>query len=69
MGFDTLPNEQIMLNSVILTPPYTFNAIGDREVLDEALNAPQGIVDKMNASFDNFKYTLAEKDLIEIGQI
>ncbi|MFC1656255.1 DUF881 domain-containing protein [Patescibacteria group bacterium] len=69
VGFDTLPNGQIMLNSVILTPPYTFSAIGDKATLKQAIEAPRGILDRITGAFNEFEYTLEEKDRIEMEQI
>jgi uncharacterized protein YlxW (UPF0749 family) len=69
VGFDTLPNGQIMLNSVILTPPYTFSAIGDKSTLKQAIEAPRGILDRISGAFNEFEYTLEEKDRIEMEQV
>ncbi len=69
VGFDTLPNGQIMLNSIILTPPYTFNAIGDKTTLRQAIEAPRGILDRIAGAFNEFEYTLEEKDRIEMKQV
>jgi uncharacterized protein YlxW (UPF0749 family) len=69
VGFDTLPNGQIMLNSIILTPPYTFKAIGDKTNLKQALETPHGILDRMKATFDELNYTLEEKDRVEMEKV
>lgn len=69
VGFDTLPNGQIMLNSVILTPPYTFSAIGDKTTLKQAMEVPRGILDRITGAFGEFKYTLEEKDRIEMKPV
>lgn len=69
IGFDKLPNGQIMLNTVILTKPYTFSAIGDKKTLTETLKLPGGILDRMKNSIDNFEYTTTEKDRIEMKKV
>jgi uncharacterized protein YlxW (UPF0749 family) len=69
IGFDTLPNGQIMLNSVILNPPYTFAAIGDKSALLESLEAPRGILNRMELVIENFHYSLEEKDRIEMEKV
>lgn len=69
IGFDTLPNGQIMLNNVILNKPYTFSAIGDKNTLSETLEMPGGIFDRMKNSIENFEYTISEKDRIEMKTV
>lgn len=69
IGFDTLPGGQIMLNSVILSPPFTFKAIGDKATLKQALEAPRGILDRMGTSFEELTYSLEEKDRVETGKV
>lgn len=69
VGFDALPNGQIMINGVILQAPYTFNAIGDKEALVQILKSPLGILNRMDATFEDFKYTLSEKDRIDMKQV
>jgi len=69
IGFDTLPNGQIMVNNVILTPPYTFDAIGDKINIKQALEAPGGIIDRLKATYTDIKFTIVEKDRVEMGKI
>jgi uncharacterized protein YlxW (UPF0749 family) len=69
IGFDTIPNGQILLNGVILNQPYTVEAIGDKEVLEEALNQPQGIVDRMTQSLDGVVIVVTQKDLVEMEKV
>lgn len=69
IGFDTLPNGQIMVNGVILSAPYTFEAIGDSTTLKQALESANGIIDKMKSSIEDFEYTLDEKDRIEMLKV
>lgn len=69
IGFDELPNGQIMINGVILQTPYTFQAIGDKEALAQLLEGPIGILNRMKATFENFEYTLIQKDRIDMKQV
>ena len=69
IGFDSLPNGQIMINGVILHAPYTLQAIGDKDALNEILTGPLGILEKMGATFQDFKYTLSKKDRIDMKQV
>lgn len=62
-GFDTIPNGQILLNSVILNEPYVIEAIGDKSVILTALNQPQGILERI-MQLNNVEITAVEKDLI-----
>jgi len=66
IGFDKLPNGQIMINGVIVDAPYTFAAIGNSEELVQALESSFGIIDRMKASVENFEYTLEEKNPIKM---
>ncbi len=68
-GFDMLPSGQIMINSVILNPPYTFAAIGDSEQLKQALESTLGLLDKMKANIEKLDYSLEEKDLIKMKKV
>jgi uncharacterized protein YlxW (UPF0749 family) len=62
-GFDTIPNGQILLNSVILNVPYNIEAIGDRKVLSTALTQTQGIIERMK-QLNNVETQLEERDLV-----
>ncbi|MBU1953894.1 DUF881 domain-containing protein, partial [Patescibacteria group bacterium] len=68
-GFDTIPNGQIMLNSVILNVPYKIEAIGDRKVLNQALIQPEGIVERMQRILDGVSVQVEEKDLVIIEKV
>lgn len=69
IGFDTLPNGQIMINGAILIPPYTFAAIGEGDSLKQALESSFGLLDKMKATIENFNYTLEKKELIKMKKV
>lgn len=69
IGFDELPNGQIMINGVILQAPYTFQAIGEKESLADLVEGQTGILTKMSSTFEDFTYTIAEKDRIDMKQV
>lgn len=69
IGFDTLPNGKIMLNGIILSSPYTFSAIGESTTLKSALESPFGIIEKMKASIEDFKYELILPDRIDMKKV
>ncbi len=66
IGFDTIPNGQLLLNGVILNKPYEISAIGEKTVLKEALKQPEGIIERMNRSFSDAVIELVEKDFIKM---
>lgn len=66
VGFDTLPQGQILINGSILKPPYVFYAIGDGTKLLEILELPGGIFDRMEATFPKIKIATSLKNVIRI---
>lgn len=69
IGFDTIPNGQILLNGVILSEPYTIEAIGDRKVLNGALSQPRGIIERIRQNIDGVVIELEEKDLVTMKKV
>ena len=69
IGFDTLPNGQIMVNNVILNAPYTFNAIGDKLNIKQAVSSIGGIIERLKNTYPEIKISLSEKDRIEMEKI
>lgn len=69
IGFDTLPNGQIMVNGVILNQPYTFTAIGNRTQLKQALESTLGLIDKMKASIESFNYKLEDSSMVKMKAV
>ncbi len=69
IGFDTIPSGQILLNGVILNKPYVVTAIGDRNVLKEALEQPEGIIERMNRNITDAVIELSQEDLIEMDKV
>ena len=69
IGFDTIPNGQILLNGIILNKPYVIEAIGDRNVLHNAIVQPQGIFDRIKKNNNEVQLQIIKEDLIEIQSI
>jgi len=68
-GFDTIPNGQIVLNGAILKKPFTFTAIGDKKVLQDALEQPQGILQRLRESLGGVDYKLEQSDRLEMEKV
>ena len=68
-GFDTIPNGQIMLNSVILKAPYKINAIGDKKTLADSLTQPQGIIQRIKTGLPGAEIDLQQSDLVRMEKV
>lgn len=68
-GFDTIPSGQILLHSAILNQPYTIEAIGDKQVLHNALSQPEGIIDRMQRGVPGAQAKLEQKDLVNMDKV
>lgn len=66
VGFDTLPQGQILLNGSILSPPYVFNVIGEPEVALNILELPGGIFDRLEAAFEGLYIEATVKEIISM---
>jgi uncharacterized protein YlxW (UPF0749 family) len=69
VGFDTIPSGQILLNSIILKKPFVFMAIGDKQVLRDALNQPQGILQRLDQSLGGVTIDLKQKDEVRMEKV
>lgn len=69
IGFDTIPNGQILLNGAILKSPFIFTAIGDKEVLRDALEQPHGILQRLGQSVGGVETALDARDSIEMEKV
>jgi uncharacterized protein YlxW (UPF0749 family) len=68
-GFDTIPSGQIVLNGSILKAPFVFLAIGDKKTLSEAIEQPQGILQRLRQSVSNLAASVEEKDFIKMAKV
>lgn len=66
IGFDTLPQGQILLNGSILSEPYEFKAIGESRVLMDSLELSGGILDRLQSNFPEIELSLKRVDIIQI---
>ena len=66
IGFDTLPQGQILLNGSILSSPYTINVIGESATLLKILESPGGIFSRLTATFPDLKIQTTKKEIIEM---
>lgn len=67
IGFDTLPQGQILLNGSILSPPYVFDVIGESSSLKNILELPGGVFDRLKSAFPGIKIETVSKDIIQMG--
>lgn len=66
IGFDTIPNEQILLNGSVLSTPYEFKIIGESSVILEALEMPGGIFDRVVANYPDLEMKIEEMEIIQM---
>lgn len=66
LGFDTLPQGQILLNGSILSSPYTFDVIGESEVLMKVLDLPGGIFERLQSNFPGLEISMVRKEVIQM---
>ena len=68
-GFDPIPKGQVLGRGSILITPIVFDAIVDKKTLQDALQQPQGILQRMRNSLGSIGVTLEQKDLIEMQKV
>lgn len=66
VGFDTLPQGQILINGSILSPPYVFGAIGQSSTLKAILEAPGGLLTRMQAAIPVVTFIVETKEVIQM---
>lgn len=66
LGFDTIPNGQILLGGDILAAPYHFEVIGDPKTLSGSVNQVGGILARIQAYKPDYKVTVAETADLEL---
>lgn len=60
LGFDTIPNGQILLGGDILAAPYHFEVIGDSKTLSGSINQVGGILARIQAYKPDYQIGVAE---------
>lgn len=66
LGFDTLPQGQIMINSKIISSPFVFKAIGDSKTIVGILESPGSYFDRFSISFPQIAIITEEREVIHI---
>lgn len=66
VGFDTLPQGQMVLNGSILSPPFEFKAIGESSALETNLSVKNGILERLKTTFKDLKSEISRKDTLQI---
>lgn len=61
MGFDTIPNGQILLGGDILSSPYHFEAIGDPKLLSGSINQTGGILSRIQSYKPEYEIKVKEE--------
>jgi uncharacterized protein YlxW (UPF0749 family) len=69
LGFDTMPNGQILFGGEILSPPFKFSAIGDSKNLAGSLNQQGGIVSRIQSYKPDYQITVTEQNKLELPAI
>jgi len=69
IGIDELPNNQILLNGIILSHPYVVEAIGDSKLLYDAIGLPGGFAAKLKEFQPKSGLSLEKKQMIEMEAI
>lgn len=66
IGFDTMPQGQILLNGSILSSPYVFGIIGDSSTIINILELPQGIFDRIESVIKNLTIKTDVKEIVQM---
>lgn len=66
IGFEVLPNKNLLLYGSVLRAPYEFNLIGEPADLEKILTLPGGIISRYKASFPQAKVEINRKEVIKM---
>lgn len=69
IGFDLLPNGQILLNGIILNKPYIINVIGDSSSLENTLQQPGGFISRLKSFKPKTEITIEKQKTIGMEEI
>jgi uncharacterized protein YlxW (UPF0749 family) len=67
LGFDTMPNGQILFGGEILSAPFKFEAIGDAKTMSGSLNQAGGIIARIHAYKPEYKVTVTEEKMLNLA--
>ena len=66
LGFDTIPNGQILFGGEILSPPFVFEAIGDSETIAGSLEQSGGIIPRIQAYQPDYSIILVRDEKLSL---
>lgn len=66
IGFDTMPQGQILLNGSVLSSPYVFSIIGEASTIINILELPQGIFDRIESVIKNLTIKTDVREIIQM---
>jgi len=66
VGFDSLPQGQVLLNGSILSSPFNIEVIGESSTILGNLQVGGGILQRMKASLPNVKVIYERKDIVQM---
>lgn len=69
VGFDTLPQRQILLNGIIVYSPFVFNVIGESSLIVDVLELPGGIMDRLEVAFPDIEVDVEIKEIIQMDEV
>ena len=69
VGFDTLPQGQILLNGAILSQPFVFDIIGESSLIVDVLELPGGIMDRLEVAFPDMEVDVEIKEIIQMDEV
>lgn len=69
IGFDTLPQGQILLNGVILTSPFVVDVVGEPSMILDILELPGDILDRLESAFPEIIIDTESKEIIQMEKV
>lgn len=69
LGFDTIPNGQILFGGEILSPPFVFEGIGDSKTIAGALEQSGGIISRIKAYKPDYSIVLIKDKSLSLPAI
>lgn len=67
LGFDTIPNGQILFGGEILSPPFVFEAIGDSDTIAGSLEQSGGIISRIKSYKPDYSILLIRENSLSLS--
>lgn len=67
LGFDTIPNGQILFGGEILSPPFVFEAIGDSDTIAGSLEQSGGIISRIKLYKPDYSVLLIRENSLSLS--